>query len=434
MTLKKTLICISIASISVLSGFAKDLTNNQTIKEQRDTIAVACPKSNILPDNASSEMDSSYFSKKVIHQLNLDTRTNYIIQTHSFLRGENENHRPIDNAFSTHLKYSFRFHPQTYSGRIYKGAYQGIGVSRYYLKDEKELGSPIAVYLFQGATIAQLGRKHSFNYEWNFGLSGGWKHYDYEKNKYNQIIGSKLNAYLNTNFFFNWTISRQLDLTYGVTLTHFSNGNTEFPNSGLNTVGLKLGLTYKFNASDESKKQIYSSQIPKFKRHISYDLVLFGSWKRKGVEYNGDMIPAPNAYKVLGMTLSPMYNLGYKFRLGVALDGIYDRSANLYARENENGNEPDFVEVPTRAQMAMGISGRAEFVMPFFTIGIGIGGNVLYMGKDHKGWYQILALKMELTKSSFLHIGYNLKEFHTPNYLMLGVGYRFNNKRPTSYR
>ena len=41
-----------------------------------------------------------------------------------------------------------------------------------------------------------------------------------------------------------------------------------------------------------------------------------------------------------------------------------------------------------------------------------------------------LIYKIDVTRNSYLHIGYNLREFHEPNYLMLGIGYRFNNKRP----
>lgn len=40
----------------------------------------------------------------------------------------------------------------------------------------------------------------------------------------------------------------------------------------------------------------------------------------------------------------------------------------------------------------------------------------------------------ELTRSSYLHVGYNLKNFSDPNYLMLGIGFRFNNKYPTFHR
>ena len=80
-------------------------------------------------------------------------------------------------------------------------------------------------------------------------------------------------------------------------------------------------------------------------------------------------------------------------------------------------------------QLALGLSGRAEYVMPFFTIGVGLGTNVLGRG-DLRGLYQVFALKINVTRSSFLHIGYNLQDFQTPNYLMLGLGFRFNNKYP----
>ena len=75
------------------------------------------------------------------------------------------------------------------------------------------------------------------------------------------------------------------------------------------------------------------------------------------------------------------------------------------------------------------MSGRAEYVMPFFTIDLGLGANVLAGHSDLRAFYQILALKMNLTHNTFLHIGYSLKNFHTPNHLMLGFGFHFHNKR-----
>ena len=39
-----------------------------------------------------------------------------------------------------------------------------------------------------------------------------------------------------------------------------------------------------------------------------------------------------------------------------------------------------------------------------------------------KCFYQVLALKADLTKRLFLHVGYNLRNFRDPNYLMLGLG------------
>ena len=45
------------------------------------------------------------------------------------------------------------------------------------------------------------------------------------------MMGSKINAFLNVNFFLRWMLTRELDLTFGPTLTHFSNGNTKIPNA-----------------------------------------------------------------------------------------------------------------------------------------------------------------------------------------------------------
>jgi len=330
------------------------------------------------------------------------------------------------------LKYSFQFKPNTCADRIYGSAYQGIGLGYYDFGNKEELGNPIAIYLYQGARIARITSRLSLNYEWNFGLSLGWKPYDEYTNPHNSVIGSKANAYINAGIQFNWMVSREIDLVAGITGTHFSNGNTKFPNAGLNTMGLKVGVIYNFNRpKDALTKPLYQAPIPKFSRYLSYDLTLFGSWRRKGVWVGEGQIASPDAYTVLGFNFAPMYNIGYKFRTGVSLDGVYDASSNVYTIPG-NGNE--CYKPSLEKQLALGISGRAEYVMPYFTVGVGIGANVLHGGGDHKGIYQVLTLKVEMTRSSYLHIGYNLKNFSDPNYLMMGIGFRFNNKYPTFHR
>lgn len=385
-----------------------------------------------LPDY---KPDSASLTSRFIHRLSVEARPGYIIPTNIFLRGENETRKPIRRSLSAHLKYSFQFQPDTYTGRVYGGAYQGIGLASYTFDDRKELGSPFAFYVFQGARIARLTSRLSFNYEWNFGASAGWNPYDSEKNQYNKMIGSDINAYINTNFYLKWILSRQLDLTTGVELTHFSNGNTKVPNAGLNTVGLKVGLVYNFNRKDHSHmKPLYQPPIPKFPRHISYDLVLFGSWRRNGVTVGDKQVASPEAYTVLGFNFAPMYNIGYKFRVGISADGVYDGGANIYSEDYIAGTTQPFFKPPVKQQLALGFSGRAEYIMPYFTVGLGLGANVLHGGGDLKAFYQILALKIEVTRSSFIHIGYSLQNFHTPNFLMLGIGFRFHNKYPTLHR
>lgn len=377
---------------------------------------------------------------RFIHRLGVEVRPQYVFPTNPFLQGENERWQPIQTSFAAHLKYSFQFRPNTCADRIYGGAYQGFGLSATTFGDKKQLGDPISFYVFQGARIARFNPCLSLNYEWNFGLSAGWKPYDNDYNSYNGAVGSRMNAYINAGIYLNWAFSRYFDLIIGGDFTHFSNGNTKFPNAGVNTTGAKIGLVYNFNRTEEElTKSLLRPAIPRFPRHISYDLVLFGSWRRKGV-YIGDgrQIASPGSYPVAGFNFAPMYNLGYKFRVGASLDGVYDGSANVYTYmedyivdSNGNGTPPprQFLKPGIQHQLSLGVSGRAEYVMPYFTIGVGIGANVLGRG-DLRGLYQILALKIGITRSTFLHIGYNLQNFQTPNYLMLGLGFRFHNKYP----
>lgn len=412
--------------------FAEEETKKSSSEAPVDTIVAATSNSTNTSISDRLYVDSLSLKRHFIQRIGVEARPGYIFPTSSFFRGENLNGKPIENSMSFHLKYSFQFHPNTYTDRIYRGAYQGIGIAYYNLYEKQQVGNPVALYLFQGARIARFNQRLSLNYEWNFGASFGWKPYDQDKNNYNKVVGSKVNAYLNTNFYFNWMLSPKFDFTTGVAFTHFSNGNTKFPNAGLNNVGVKVGIVYNINRKEECfAKPLYQTPVPKFPRHISYDVVLFGSWRRKGVSVGDAQVASPEAYPVLGFNFAPMYNFGYKFRAGISLDGVYDGSANVYSPDGY-GNE--FCKPSVNKQLALGLSGRAEYVMPYFTVGIGLGTNVIHAGGDLKSFYQILALKIEVTRNSFLHIGYNLQDFHDPNYLMLGFGFRFNNKYPTFHR
>lgn len=372
---------------------------------------------------------------RFIHRLGIEARPQYVFPTNPFLQGENEQWKPIRNSFAAHLRYSFQFRPNTCADRVYGGAYQGFGVSFTSFGDKKQLGDPLTFYLLQGARIARFTPRLSLNYEWNFGISTGWKPYDNFYNSYNGAVGSRVNAYINAGLYLNWAASRYIDLNAGFDFTHFSNGNTKFPNAGVNTTGLKIGVAYNFNREESDlMKSGYKPLIPPFPRHVSYDLVMFGSWRRKGV-YVGDgkQVASPGAYPVGGLNFAAMYNLTYKFRFGVSLDGVYDGSANVYIADEiqEYGGDytRKFLQPSFSDQVALGVSARTEYVMPYFTIGVGVGANIVGKG-DLKGLYQVLALKIKMSRNSFLHIGYNLQNFNTPNYLMLGLGFRFNNKYP----
>ena len=369
--------------------------------------------------------------RKFVHGLRVEGRPEYIFPTSSFLKGENAEGRIIRGAFSTHVKYLFRYCPGSIDERIYGDVYQGVGLGFYNFGESRQLGNPVAFYLFQGARISSLAPWLSLYYEWNFGLSAGWKPYDSYYNSYNTMIGSKVNAYINANFYLRWRLSPRVSLLSGLTVSHFSNGNTKIPNAGLNTIGGNIGLECNFYRKDDLKSLERKNALlaQPFRRHFTYDFVFFGSWHDRLVKTSDGFSPSLEAYPVFGFNFTPMYNLNYKLRLGVSLDGTFDGGANLYTEGDVYGkvDKSDIVRPPLGDQFALGLSGRAEYVMPFFVVGVGIGANVI--GKnDLNMFYQLLTLKIALSRAVFLHVGYRLQNFNEPNFLMLGIGFRFNGK------
>ena len=81
----------------------------------------------------------------------------------------------LHTSASLRAGYAFSFTEATREGRLYPGAYQGIGASVTTFFGAGEIGTPVSLYLFQGAPVKRFSRRLSMVYEWNFGASFGWK-------------------------------------------------------------------------------------------------------------------------------------------------------------------------------------------------------------------------------------------------------------------
>ena len=378
----------------------------------------------VFPCRAHEADNDTTATRQYVHQIEFNYKPGAILHTNDFLRGNNPEVRTMNHNMSYHLKYAFSAPEQSREARIYRDSYQGIGVS--YNDFNHQLGNPVNVYLLQGARIASLGSRVSLNYEWNLGLAFGWHPYDEESNPDNRVIGSKVTAYIGLDFYTRWILSRHVDLKFGIGAAHYSNGNTQYPNLGLNTAQLSIGAAYYINR--HANRLLYRhEQLPSVDHHITYDLILFGAWRQRGVYEDGYPYALNGKAAVVGFNLNPMYNLNHWLRLGASLDGIYDRTANLHYDDNSPVNEyNDCYQRPaTSKQMTLGVSARVEFTMPYFDINFGMGRNFLNAHNEFGGFYEVLALKAHITRRTMLHIGYSLKDFHTPKHLMLGLGWRF---------
>lgn len=330
----------------------------------------------------------------------------------------------MNHSFVARLKYAFSPPEDSEQAHIYKGVYQGAGLAIHSFNPQ--LGNPVSLYVFQGATIKTLTERLSLNYEWDFGVTYGWKAYDKETHPENRVIGSKMTAYIDFGLYLRWMLSKDWDLNVGATITHYSNGNTAIPNAGLNVLSAKVGVAYYIGRRGVRPSL---AALPPFERHWGMDLTLYGAWKRKGMEKQDGAYALPGTYGVFGFNLNPLYHVNHWLNIGASLDGSYDGSANLTVSPKvltglkEDASDQDVFMAPWYRRLALGLSARTEFVMPYFTINFGIGHNVVNaQTEDLKGFYEILALKINIMHKTYLHIGYSLYDFYYPNNLMLGVG------------
>lgn len=371
---------------------------------------------------------SDTLDTKPVHRIGMDLRPSYVFPTRGFFSGNNAKGKSVNTQLAAHLRYSFQFSPASRLRQLYPYAYQGVGVAYNTFPQTSEMGNPVAVYVFQGSRIARFSSRLSLDYEWNFGASFGWKKYNRETNPYNDVVGSAINAYISAGFFLNCQLSPKWNLTAGIDFVHYSNGNTNYPNSGVNTVGARIGLSHTLG--QEAGRQHVSEHWGKLsgRQRFCYDFVVYGSTRKRGImwdEEHGELIPG--SFGVAGFNFNPMYIVNKYFRTGISLDAQYDESANLreFRVEGTGGENIKFYRPPFREQIAVGVSLRAELNMPIFSVNVGIGHNLFFTGEDTCGFYQILALKTFLTRHVFLHVGYQLNNFKNPNNLMLGIGYRF---------
>lgn len=140
-------------------------------------------------------------------------------------------------------------------------------------------------FIFQDFKSDILGKVYGVGAHYNFyflnrnlkfkiaqGIAYTTNPHDKITNNKNAAFGSRIIA--NTNFSLNYTrpLFRSFDLHAGILFTHFSNGRIKAPNSGVNTYGINLGLTYHLEDPLEFKKDTLPKA--KFAEPIRYNILM----------------------------------------------------------------------------------------------------------------------------------------------------------------
>ena len=356
-------------------------------------------------------------------RISLELRPAYNIVKHYAFR-DTESGKPLNSSLSLHARYAFSLNPNSKIGELYPKTYQGIGLAAYTFWNHRQIGTPIALYIFQGAHIADIGKSLSIGYEWNFGASFGWQRSD--------AIASPCNIYISVAIPLSWHVTPHWELSLTPDFTHFSDGDTLFPNSGVDMFGLRLGATYHFGSTVSHKSArgylAASERLSTLStaQRMTYDIILYGGWRADRFFEDGSFYIINKPLPLGGLHFQPLYHLNDHFSLGAALDIQIDSSLNLYgATKNEQGEVTDYLRPSLWQQTEVGISLHGEIRAPIFAVGAGFGINLFKHGYDMSRFYTLFTLKTFLTQRLFLYIGYRYNSTQYTHNMMYGLGLRF---------
>lgn len=388
---------------------------------------------------AADRGDSTAFG----HRTAVEVRPGAATRHHDFLRGANATGKPFGAVFSTHLRHSFRFPSASRIGRICPSAYQGVGIASYAFCGHPEIGTPVALYIFQGAEIARLSETLTLDCEWNFGLSAGWR-------DDNPVVGSRINAYISTAMLLSWHPRPEWTFSLGAGLTHFSNGDTALPNAGMNAAEARVSAVRSFRgdgrrhagfrgaggaygnrqADGGRRLRKHGGRIPEgsgFMERLSLDVALCGAWNAENVTVDGREHRLEGRFGVLALHVNPLCSITRNILAGPAVDIQYNEGVNLaghVAGISTVTGEIRFHRPPLAEQLAAGLSLRLEIKMPIFAVNIGIGHNLIYEGAELGGFYNLAVLKAFVTERLFIHTGLKICYTEASNNLLIGVGWR----------
>ena len=208
----------------------------------------------------------------------------------------------------------------------------GIGLHASNLGNSRIYGNVYALY---GVYSHPFFNKDFFlGGRLNFGTSWVTKTFDIEDNHKNQAIGSHLNIYFKLALNGHIHLNKTLLLTSTLGFSHYSNGHVDAPNTGLNTITMSSGIKYYFRSPQYSTQKIEGKNSIQKKNKVS----VIGSMglKKLSVFYR-------NTHFTSSIAVDYIRRVGAKSAFGAGIDGFYDGSLKLVAKNRDKNFTPDYL-------------------------------------------------------------------------------------------
>lgn len=173
------------------------------------------------------------------------------------------------------------------------------------------------------------------------GLAYANNPYDKVENFRNIAFGSKIlgSVYVMLNYKKERIIDK-FGLEAGVSLIHYSNGNTKAPNTSINVIALNVGVTYSLDDATPEFQYTLDDNDRKFTEPIKYNIVF-----RTGINQSDVVGSEQFPFYVLSAYVDKRINIKSAFQFGADIsfsnflkEYIYYRSV-AFPEDNISGNE-----------------------------------------------------------------------------------------------
>lgn len=300
----------------------------------------------------------------------------------------------------------------------------GVGFYNAFVGDPQVFGDPTALYGFANFYLSKPWRRNVLELSPALGLTYHLKPYDPQTNPTNDAIGSRMAVYFNVHFGGAYKFTRELDLTYGIDFTHYSNGRTWQPNYGLNLFGLNAGIRYNWNAYQrEVDRDFYTTNVvsARFNRperpqtgkfDFKNSIDFYGA---AGVVQNEGDTGTNIRYGTISVVADYRRYFNRMHGMTAGLDYFYD--ASLGSERDGEGNLFGY------GTSLLGIHLGYDFMFWRFNIRPQLGGYLSDSQGKGSSFFRV-AIQYQVTERFFAQVGLKTKNGFAADWVEFGIGFK----------
>lgn len=301
--------------------------------------------------------------------------------------------------------------------KYYGNPSYGVGFYSGLIGDPKVLGKPNALFGFVNFPLSQPGKRNSLELSPSLGLTYNLRPFNEIENPNNDAIGSRVAVYFNVHFGAVYQMNREMDLTYGVDLSHFSNGRSNVPNHGLNMFGVNVGLRYNYSKEHRwDATTIYQpdSQPARFKPNpktpnLPLKTSNIAIYTAFGVVQNKEDRGTYNHYPTFSLVGEYQYKVSNMHGFTAGLDYFRDESLS----PNYESSQRNLVGV------------HAGYDFMFWKMAIRLQAGTYITDDRGKGAFFLRpAFQYQISKKVYAQVGLKTLDGASADWIEFGVGFR----------